>query len=560
MQKASILADMSPQSDIITADRYLRELHACISGEGPCPIDLIAKAGLVGWDSMLKDAESRFTYAGKDLAIGDIARAGAALSKNSILDFDAVITTTRKDRDGDILETAGAQLDPACALLMFHDPDLPVGKFVSLIRHNKDIMAGRFAIFDTALGRDAAILVEGGALRISHGFEPDEYEPLRTKEGGRWHITKYRIMEVSLVSVPSNVDAVITSYSKGQLESDVIKAWAKGKYELRKKSFPGAAIAKSVEATVVDGGNKSADSSCSCHKGKDVAKETEVQTKGDATLTVPQHGTTGVDRPDVSIGQGPQQGNDNFPTTHSADLTEDEKLPGVDQFDPQNSIKLPPAATSGGVQNRSDPMTDLKEKKKPAPAPVDDDEQVGDALRESDDGETDGESEADKPAMPKPCKLLAVVDERLAAAQREKCSSTARLLIEDARKQLHKFTSMDPNGNGMGAGMPPDDKPSVQDKNQFDGTPKPDGASPQNSDALPKGAKQVDPGMNENVAAPNIPGSVTLGWAASRIMIDADELSLETLEHMRGIIDLCIKSKQEEAQQVDSAFELLLSE
>jgi HK97 family phage major capsid protein len=84
-------------------------------------------------------------------------------------------------------------------------------------------------------------LIEFGALRISHGFAPLQYEEMVDDDDKfvGWHIKEYEIMEVSLVSVPSNVDAVITAYGEEKLSHPVVKEWAKGFYDKRPKSVQG---------------------------------------------------------------------------------------------------------------------------------------------------------------------------------------------------------------------------------------------------------------------------------------------------------------------------------
>ncbi len=147
----------------------------------------------------------------------------------SVMEFDAVITSNRVDRDGDILEPKGARVDPKAPLLWQHTPWEPIGKLLEVIKQNSKQVRGRFAIIDNPLGRDAAQLIEFGALRISHGFLPDEWTDRLDKEEDwiGWHITEYEIMEVSLVSVPSNVDAVITAFDAQKLAHPLMKAWAK---------------------------------------------------------------------------------------------------------------------------------------------------------------------------------------------------------------------------------------------------------------------------------------------------------------------------------------------
>jgi hypothetical protein len=215
-----------------TADSYFSSMLSCFGDGAFCPREIFETAAPNAWDVAFKDSAKRLTYSDPDAKIGDMATKGMALSKGSILDFDCIITTRRKDRDGDILEPGGATVDPACPLLWQHIPVQPIGKMISKTLHTKAAIGGRFAIYDTPLGRDAAVLVEAGALRISHGFEPEEFEPLNDKEG-RYYIPKYTILETSLVSIPSNVDAVITAFSREKLHSPLIKGWAKSYYDRR---------------------------------------------------------------------------------------------------------------------------------------------------------------------------------------------------------------------------------------------------------------------------------------------------------------------------------------
>ena len=149
----------------------------------------------------------------------------------SVMEFEAIITTGRVDRDGDILEPKGAIVDPKSPLLWQHNPWEPIGKLIEVTKQNTKQVRGRFAIIDSPLGRDAAQLIEFGALRISHGFLPTEWKDRtdkKTDEWLGWHITAFDVMEVSVVSVPSNVDAVITAFDAQKLVHPLTKAWAKG--------------------------------------------------------------------------------------------------------------------------------------------------------------------------------------------------------------------------------------------------------------------------------------------------------------------------------------------
>jgi len=175
---------------------------------------------------------------------------------NSAMEFDAIITTNRVDRDGDILEPKGAIPDPAMPLLWQHIPMEPIGKLLKISQQNSKRVKGRFAIADTPLGRDAAELVEFGALRISHGFIPTDFE--ERKNGKKddangeflgWHITAYEIIEVSLVSVPSNTDAVVTAFSRQKLHHPAVKQWASTLNDERPVMVPVKSIEPAVSQT-----------------------------------------------------------------------------------------------------------------------------------------------------------------------------------------------------------------------------------------------------------------------------------------------------------------------
>lgn len=181
------------------------------------------------WQAALKQSESRLVYCNPGMKL--LGRAAGSSESKSILEFDCVITSKRKDRDGDILEPKGAVPDLKMPLLWQHLPFQPIGKLLAITGQTPSKVSGRFGIADLPLGRDAAVLVDFEALRISHGFQPLEFEPLAGEKDGEeptgWHITKYEIMETSLVSIPSNTDAVITAFSRGKLHDPLTKAWAR---------------------------------------------------------------------------------------------------------------------------------------------------------------------------------------------------------------------------------------------------------------------------------------------------------------------------------------------
>ena len=128
-------------------------------------------------------------------------------------------------------------------LLWQHVQAQPIGKMLKVLRHDKDSLIVLSAIMDVnQLAADSAKMVEAGMLRISHGFKALEavsYEEESQAEPGVMtpppglEIRAFEIMEESVVSVPSNVDAVITMYSSNQLSDPLAKNWAKQFYSSR---------------------------------------------------------------------------------------------------------------------------------------------------------------------------------------------------------------------------------------------------------------------------------------------------------------------------------------
>ncbi|MHC4402967.1 MAG: HK97 family phage prohead protease, partial [Planctomycetota bacterium] len=217
---------------IRTADAYVRGIVACADDE-VCSRIALPKG--FDWDppAMLRESAGRLVYSNDEMRMTGWARdtslqvakaAGIDLPPRTLMTFENVITTPLRDRDGDILRSEGAVIDEKMPLLWHHMPPMPVGKMLKVIKQSKKGVKVLTALIDSQLGQDAAALIEFGALRISHGFRPLEFDEM--KDGG-YDIKKFEIMEESLVTVPSNTDAVITAFSRGKLGDPLVKSWAK---------------------------------------------------------------------------------------------------------------------------------------------------------------------------------------------------------------------------------------------------------------------------------------------------------------------------------------------
>ena len=173
---------------------------------------------------------------------------------NAAMDFACILTTKRRDRDGDIMHPDGMTIDPAMPLLWQHLPLEPIGVLKRVLSQDDKAVTTHFAVADTKMGRDAAALIEFGALRVSHGFNPVAFKPIDSYTGSDmdegWEITKSHVMEGSVVSIPANTDARITLFSRGTLKSHVIGSWAKQAYDARPPIVQGGWTPPPVNVTV----------------------------------------------------------------------------------------------------------------------------------------------------------------------------------------------------------------------------------------------------------------------------------------------------------------------
>lgn len=203
-------------------------------------------------------AASQLVYTADDLLIeaaskqfDELAPSGIEVPKGSLMLLRPVVTTTKRDRDGDILETKGAVVSERTPLLWQHVATVPIGVRLATVEHSDDRLKFVSALLDlNDLTEDAAKLIEAGALSISHGFKslkwsrlpgPDGREPQKGEHFG-FRVHEFEIMEHSLVSVPSNTDAVITAYSRGNLRSELAKSWAKKHFDGRQVVGRGASV------------------------------------------------------------------------------------------------------------------------------------------------------------------------------------------------------------------------------------------------------------------------------------------------------------------------------
>lgn len=228
---------------IATADIFLRTLGKC-SG-GLCPTDRARYTG-AEFEKRVKEAAEIPVYENDAMNFIAWNKSGLKAAEGQTVapcaSFEAIYTSQKQDRDSDVLEPAGCEVDPRMPVLWQHDSTMPIGAHRDILTQDKSKIIGKSELADTVLGRDAAYLAEFGALRISHGFRPREFEPMTEKHAGEdviigFHVLKYEMMEVSLVSVPSNTDAVIQAFSRGKLASPHAKSWGAALDARRQKMY-----------------------------------------------------------------------------------------------------------------------------------------------------------------------------------------------------------------------------------------------------------------------------------------------------------------------------------
>jgi len=218
-----------------TAENHVKRF---LGSAGPGDLTAFGIADEKSGVAAVKRAERQLTFCDPSMvaeklatSVGDIRQLvpdTVKLPEKTLLVMEHVLTTDREDRDGDILRTSGAKLDPKAPLLWQHMHSMPIGGVVSEVSHTDNELKVASVLLDmNAVTHDAATLVEAGMLRFSHGFRVLDFEELKEKGESMYpgfDIKSFEIMEASLVSVPSNVDAEIEFIAGKKFESDFFKS------------------------------------------------------------------------------------------------------------------------------------------------------------------------------------------------------------------------------------------------------------------------------------------------------------------------------------------------
>lgn len=235
---------------ILTADRYVKRFLDEI-GIQACYRHMCRTAGVwASFDDVMQKAAGTLSYINADMEVkakgdGELP-SSIERPKNTLMVFRHVLTTSTKDRDGDILRTKGAIPDPRMLMLWNHVHTLPIGKMLAVANHTKDELQLYSCIVDmNELCHDSAVMVDSGMARFSHGFRALDF--LEIKEGrdsaGGFDVREFEILEESLVSVPANPDAeveevLLSLVEGGKLTSPLMKDYGRAVREHRPISIP----------------------------------------------------------------------------------------------------------------------------------------------------------------------------------------------------------------------------------------------------------------------------------------------------------------------------------
>ena len=227
---------------ILTADLYVKTIQEA-AGDEICYQYMSKKT--TSFNDLLVKASKQLVYCNEDMVVEEKSTDdneleipdGVELPKNTLMVFKHVLTTPRKDRDGDILRTEGMVPDPKMLLLWQHVHTLPIGKMIHVVDHDSKVLRLISCIVDmNELCHDAAVMVDNKMGRFSHGFRALKFDKVKEMpEGGEagFDIKEAEIMEESLVSVPANPDAeseevLLSLVEGGKLTSPIMKGVGKG--------------------------------------------------------------------------------------------------------------------------------------------------------------------------------------------------------------------------------------------------------------------------------------------------------------------------------------------
>lgn len=93
------------------------------------------------------------------------------------------------------------------ALLWHHDMKQPIGTWLSMIEDSHGLLVSGRLTMEVAQAKESYALMKDGALAMSIGFSMRDADDL---SGGRRLVKEVDLIEISLVGLPANKNAIIT--------------------------------------------------------------------------------------------------------------------------------------------------------------------------------------------------------------------------------------------------------------------------------------------------------------------------------------------------------------
>ena len=172
------------------------------------------------------------------------APAGVEIPKNTLMVFRHILSSSRTDRDGDVLESSGIKVDPKMLMLWQHVHTAPIGLYLYTAEQNtKWLKVVSCIVSVNDLAEDCAVMAANKMARFSHGFRAINFTKIKAgREGqqGGFNVASCEVMEESMVSVPANPDAQLDEVlldltQSGKLKSAVMREVGAGLMEKRTK-------------------------------------------------------------------------------------------------------------------------------------------------------------------------------------------------------------------------------------------------------------------------------------------------------------------------------------
>lgn len=171
-----------------------------------------------------------------------------------------IASTETPDRDGEVIMQNGwdtTNFNENPVLLASHDYySFPIGKVIELSIEGTKLLFKAMFSESSPRAREAYQLVKEGILSaFSVGFIPREWDATNNK------ITKAELLEISLVSVPANPEAVVLAKSLGEKGNSLAKRFSDE--WMKVKEIADAVDEKMTEEVEVKEGSKI---ECECGK------------------------------------------------------------------------------------------------------------------------------------------------------------------------------------------------------------------------------------------------------------------------------------------------------